>query len=378
MRYAIHFVDPGDRWLDADRRLFAVLLGMPTKCHVTIRRGSLPIFRLANADGGLPAHATSMLDLNPFDLASAPYIDAIGQHDLYALLVQGLTRKQAELGHTALTRYHDYAGTVAVRLDDERHWLLYGATLLHGYRLVGSQLRVLHDATDVAGGDERDFEVFDHWRWSGLFNDVVWENIGLKGTMFDEFESSGHGTVLAEAEDLLDDLLEGVSRELMLRVGDLDPGLVEALHVALLALSTARTAEQYAQSGLSCRRFLERLADRLFPATDEKRNGRELGQDKWRNRLWAFAKDSLDSAEALDFQFRLDDLGKRIDHWTDASNQAVHRPAITQIGATTLVVGLVSLTYDLVLLVEPPTEPPTEGYEPHASTVFRKLLDGSG
>ena len=197
--------------------------------------------------------------------------------------------------------------------------------------------------------------------------------------MFDEFESSGHGAVLAEAEDLLDDLLEGVSRELMLRASvTWTRGWSRRSTRALLALSAARTAEQYAQSGLSCRRFLERLADRLFPATDEKRNGRELGQDKWRNRLWAFAEDSLDGAEALDFQFRLDDLGKRIDHWTDASNQAVHRPAITQIGATRLVVGLVSLTYDLVLLVEPPTELPTEGYEPHASTVFRKLLDHSG
>ena len=197
-----------------------------------------------------------MLDLNPFDLNSAPYIDAIGQHDLYALLVQGLTRKQAELAHSHLTRHSDYAGTVAVRLDYERHWLLYGATLLHGYRLVGSQLRVLHDATDVGGDDKRDLESFDHWRWSGLFDDVVWENIGLKGTMFDGFESAGHGAVLAEAEDLLDDLFEGVSREVMLRVGDLDPALVEALHAALVALSAARTTEQYAQSGLACRRFL--------------------------------------------------------------------------------------------------------------------------
>ncbi len=377
MSYAIHFVDFGHRWRDVDRRLFTVLLGMPTRCHVAIRRGSLPIYDLTDA-GALPRQAKSMLDLNPFDLSSAPYIEAIGRHELYALLVQGLTRKQAELAHSQLTQYSDYAGTVAVRLDDETHWLLYGATLLHGYRLVGNQLRVLHDATEVAGDDERDLESFDYWRWSGLFDDVAWENIGLKGTMFDGFESAGHGAVLAEAEDLLDDLLEGVSREVMLRVGDLDPGLVEALHAALLALSTARTAEQYAQSGLSCRRFLERLADRLFPATDEKRNGRELGQDKWKNRLWAFAEDALDSSEASDFQFRLDDLGKRIDHWTDASNQAVHRPAITQIGATRLVVGLVSLTYDLVLLVEPPAELPTAGYEPHASTVLRRLLDDNG
>ena len=378
MPFGVHFVEPGDGWRDVDRRLFAVLLGMPTRCHVTIRRGSLPIYRLADAEGALPRHATSMLDLNPFDLSSAPYIDAIGRHDLYALLVQGLTRKQAELAHSRLVQHEDYAGTVAVRLDDETHWLLYGATLLHGYRLVGNQLRMLHDATDVAGDDERDLESFNYWRRSGLFDDVVWENIGLKATMFDGFESAEHGALLAEAEDLLDDLLEGVSREVMLRVGDLDPGLVESLHAALLALSTARSAEQYAQSGLSCRRFLERLADRLFPATDDKRNGRELGQDKWKNRLWAFAEDALDSSEASDFQFRLDDLGKRIDHWADASNQAVHRPGITQIGATRLVVGLVSLTYDLILLVEPPTELPTAGYEPHASTVLRSLLDDSG
>ena len=31
MRYAVHFVDSGDGWLDADKRLFTVLLGMPTK-----------------------------------------------------------------------------------------------------------------------------------------------------------------------------------------------------------------------------------------------------------------------------------------------------------------------------------------------------------
>ena len=56
---------------------------------------------------------------------------------------------------------------------------------------------------------------------------------------------------------------------------------------------------EIAQVSLSCRRFLENLANALYPPRSEKVKGREVGAAAYRNRLWAYVEERLDISEQV-------------------------------------------------------------------------------
>jgi hypothetical protein len=100
---------------------------------------------------------------------------------------------------------------------------------------------------------------------------------------------------------------------------DLNPGLFNALGAAMDVLGHARTEEHVAQVALSCRRYLEQLADVLFPAQDKQHNGRKVGKAEYRNRIWAFIADNAASDGTL-----LCNLGHTIDNLTEEFNACLH------------------------------------------------------
>src|SRR5580700_6186375 len=79
---------------------------------------------------------------------------------------------------------------------------------------------------------------------------------------------------------------------------DLNPALFDALGAAVDVLRRARTEEHVAQVALSGRRYLEQLADVLFPAQEKEHNGRKVGRAEFKNRIWAFIADNARSAAA--------------------------------------------------------------------------------
>lgn len=69
------------------------------------------------------------------------------------------------------------------------------------------------------------------------------------------------------------------------------PDLGERLWSALRAFDQAETAEQLSHVAVTCRRTIERVANRLFPPVDAvvSPTGPKLGPTHYRNRLLAFA-----------------------------------------------------------------------------------------
>ena len=100
---------------------------------------------------------------------------------------------------------------------------------------------------------------------------------------------------------------------------DLNPGLFNALGAAMDALGRARTEEHVAQVALSGRRYLEQLADVLFPAQDKEHNGRKVGKAEYKNRIWAFIADNAASDSTLLFN-----LGRATDKLTEEFNACLH------------------------------------------------------
>jgi hypothetical protein len=100
--------------------------------------------------------------------------------------------------------------------------------------------------------------------------------------------------------------------------------LLATLGTAARALECATHEEDVAQAGVSARRYIEQLADTLFPARNGLFNGREVGRDKFKNRLWAYVDLSIPSTSS-DRTVRVQTLGKEIDRLLDEVNScAVH------------------------------------------------------
>jgi len=74
---------------------------------------------------------------------------------------------------------------------------------------------------------------------------------------------------------------------------DLVPEAAEKLMIAFRSVASDHR-EDWSRAG-SCRKFIENLADELYPAKDAEVKGRKLGQAQYINRLWAFMDASIES-----------------------------------------------------------------------------------
>lgn len=105
---------------------------------------------------------------------------------------------------------------------------------------------------------------------------------------------------------------------------DLNPELAEKLMLAFKAV-TSNNPEELSQALTTCRRFIEALADELYPATDEVINGRKLGKTSYINRLWAFMDKSIESDSNKEMaKAHVDYLGSWLQKTHKLTNKGVH------------------------------------------------------
>ncbi len=374
LRHAFHFVDRGDGWDGLDRPLLAALVDLHPRRNFVVSHGNVVHWDFGKSGPEILNNALRILTESSGTIDPEPYVDLITTKRPYVQLVQGLSRRQAGQVHRTLTAHPDYVGFLELHFDNSLQWVVYGTGLPDAYRLVGSELRIRWRSIDGEEAELVTNQRLDEWGRSGLFGAVALEDLGLRSTIFDAFESPEHAALEARTHEMLSDLLAGVANEVLLRAIDLDPRLVEGLHAVLQSLSTAKSSEELAQAALSCRRFLERFADRVFPPTTDLRKGRELGAAQWKNRLWAYAEDALGSANADGVDERLKDIGSRIDSVASAANAGVHRPEVEEVAIIRLVVGLTSLVFDLCLISPPPYDLPGAGYEVQAMAMIRDMV----
>jgi hypothetical protein len=93
--------------------------------------------------------------------------------------------------------------------------------------------RLLHEAAELEG--DRDEGMREHWLGRGLFASVVFEDIGLQGTIFDPYDTREYAQRLAELETQLTAQFAVVANETPMRTGDLDPRLRDMLHAAFIS-----------------------------------------------------------------------------------------------------------------------------------------------
>jgi hypothetical protein len=380
MRVAFHFdADAYDGFygLPIEEMMFkALLAAIPVgRRHVRIRHGDLLLHsygartRTDLEDRALRLLARERSLWSTLDAETFPRLAR--ETNVYVLDVTGLTPLDARRVDAELRRLDEkqsYFGALQVDPAVDVHWVFYDQSLPDAYRVAGDELRLLHEAAELEG--DRDEGMLAHWREGGLFTSVIFEDIGLQGTIFDPYDTREYAQRLAELESQLTTQFAVVANETLMRTGDLDPRLRDMLHAAFTAVERVETNEQLSHAALSCRRFLERLADALYPPREVSEGERKLGGPQYRNRLWAYIAAHLEGRSQEVVLASLKDVGGRIDKLDALANKGVHGAEISAAELQRLLVGLTTLTFD-VLTIAPPQDKPL--YEPYEKYLFETL-----
>lgn len=102
------------------------------------------------------------------------------------------------------------------------------------------------------------------------------------------------------------------------------PAALEKFRIAYEEL-TGGSSENWTNACTAVRRILLDVADALFPPKDEPVDGRRVGQQDYKNRLWAYAKSKIASeSQRQTVIAELEDLGNRVDAIYIQSNKGVH------------------------------------------------------
>lgn len=105
---------------------------------------------------------------------------------------------------------------------------------------------------------------------------------------------------------------------------DLAPEAAEKLMIAFKSVAS-NNPEEWSHALTSCRRFIEDLADALYPPRDELVNGRKVGKAQYKNRLWAFMTDAIKSESNRELaKSHIDYLGSYLEKVHSLSNKGVH------------------------------------------------------
>ena len=286
----------------------------------------------------------------------------------YVVLLEGLSDHMRDYINYIFKEERSYIGAIQIIGANDIQWGLYKQSLSPHYRYVDKELRIFYTMGEE---DTRDDSLEAKWKQLP-FQAVQWENLNARHTIFDAYEDFDHSVLLVRLNEILSSRLAQLAEDILLRLGDLNPELQSILYAAFKAFYSVQTPEEISQVAISCRRFIEGLANTLYPAKKEQVKGRDVGPEAYRNRLWAYIEERLDASKQTRDLVKtgLQDLGSRIDKIDTLANKGLHAN-ITLLEIDRLLIALVTVAYDLLSLTPPPTEVPIEPHLPE----FYKFIE---
>jgi hypothetical protein len=336
--------------------------------RMLIKTGVLPL-HYVRSGAGLKKTAQSLRHYPPGwrgFVQPGAFDDAFEREDVFALVSEGLAPADAAVIDDRLHAWPGYLGSFQLQRGEPLHEALYLMSLPARYEVDRRTVWRLVDP--AADEDEQGLAgLAEHLGPHGI--EQVSAKTSLIETMVDPYHNPEFSKMAGRLELRLSSHLDSVVSAIMVRARESDPRLVEALDAAMGTLDSHINREQLAQVAISCRRFLERLADAVYPPKPEPVGGRKVGKAEYKNRLWAFAKEQLGPGDVE----AAEQIGKRVDAITMAANKGLHGdPSIDEIRQ--LVVDLTFLTYELLKLT-PPDAYLSEAYSAEVLAEVRKALE---
>ena len=150
------------------------------------------------------------------------------------------------------------------------------------------------------------------------------------------------------------------------RLLDLDPEIAEQLMLAFKSVSSD-SKEEWSQALATCRRLLESLADKLYPATEENIKGRTFKQNQYINRIWRFMDVSIESKSNKEMaKAHVDYLGSWLSADYSLACKGVHAE-INQLEATKAIFHIYLMLADLLDYLDPSAV--SKNTKPHITEV---------
>lgn len=256
-----------------------------------------------------------------FDRINKPKLEATyTTATVYCWLFQNMTQNTAENLNRELQSAEFYLGCMDVTFSRPLHLKLFRNSLIETFRITGTKCAIFYDM-----GQNEDPNVCVKEAFERVGFKVEYEDLGARGTIFDNYDSLEHfnrvesfRSFCSKLPALTDDDASAITHSLE----ELHPKLFDALAAAARTLERAETEEDYAQAALSGRRLLERTADALFPPQKADWKGRKVGPAQYKNRLCAYIEMALSSIDAP--TGRLEILGKEADRLIELFNSGLH------------------------------------------------------
>ena len=136
------------------------------------------------------------------------------------------------------------------------------------------------------------------------------------------------------------------------RLLDLDQEIAEQFMLAFKSVSSDNK-EEWSHALTTCRRLLESLADKLYPASELKIGNRTFKQNQFVNRLWQFMNEAIQSdSNKLIAQTHVDYLGLWLEKTNKLANKGVH-DEVTQLEATKAIFHIYLMLADLLDYLDP-------------------------
>lgn len=302
------------------------------------------------------------------DLIRASYM----QDTIWAWIIQNVTHQIAEDLDAALSTESSYLGLHAVDYSHPPHLALYRNAMPQYCRIIGTTCMRQYSMGNKDEIDE--FETEDLLTLG--FTKVDWEDRGAHGTIFDDYDTLEHFRQVRDVQAVFaHGLPEGdyKAEELVMLLEDLNPRLFNTLGAAVRAVSRAQNEEDIAHVGISGRRYIEQLADVLFPPRAELHNGRNVKKEKFRNRIWAF----IDQEVPTSIDNRVEEVRRRgleVDRLIDEVNSILHgTPDKTR--ALKILFDLAKLSIDLLQLNPIATRKPYDAFNDNILKFLQDSFD---
>ena len=240
---------------------------------------------------------------------------------VFCWLFQNITEEIASKLDDKLKSDKTYLGSMGIDFAYGPHLALFRNSLCEEYRLYSNECSIFYNLNN---NEDPDMSVRNCFKKHGYI--VNYEDIGARRTIFDNYDSLEHFRRVEEFKAIfseLNGLNEDIASNTSFFIEEIHPKLFDTLASASKALKMAETEDDYAQVAISGRRLIEKIANYLFPAQKEKWKGRDMGNDKFKNRIWAYIEKTIEENNIED-KTKLTDLGNEVDRLLELFNKGLH------------------------------------------------------
>lgn len=327
MKVAYHFTCSDIEWR-YDHHFYKILFEKYLSLNQThisskILVGDLCVFGLTSKIDNPVVFFNQLLKDDSWKRIVSSKLNLLLEENVFIICFETIQKDVAEKLHQLLIGDNHYIGAFEIDNSVELQWWLYGECIGPKYRILNKDVYILVDSKEVEEleyGEEQKtlFESF-------FFDNVKIEYSNYRYSIFDDNHHYKNAKRGAEWRKSVDSIFSTITDEITGKLIDVAPDLTDKLWAVTNVFDSAETGEQYAQAMFSCRRVFEYVTDCLFPASDEKPEGHSLKQDKYKNRLFEFAKREFRSSSNIDLIVtNISSISAEWDKLYELSNKGVH------------------------------------------------------